>query len=186
MTYILTNQNALDFKISRENVRFQAIFFPFKEQSCYTALLKILHHSDPRTGKACLQDPWLFLVTITLCPPGWHGKAQPIDASVWENLSLSYVNTQDLLSMTLVWNASTISDIRTASKPIFPPFGDFFECSTLGGDCVSHQEVLTYKLLYIWCPTWPLCWELRIPTEVCHCNCIDFVSFTDVSSCVLT
>ena len=40
MTYISTNQNALNFKISRENVRFQAIFFPFKEQSCYTALLK--------------------------------------------------------------------------------------------------------------------------------------------------
>ena len=41
MTYTSTNQNALNFKISRENVRFQAIFFPFKEQSCYTALLKI-------------------------------------------------------------------------------------------------------------------------------------------------
>ena len=41
MTCISTNQNALNFKISRENLRFQAIFFPFKEQSCYTALLKI-------------------------------------------------------------------------------------------------------------------------------------------------
>ena len=40
VTYISTNQNALNFKISREIMRFQAIFFPFKEQSCYTALLK--------------------------------------------------------------------------------------------------------------------------------------------------
>ena len=41
VTCISTNQNPPNFKISRENLRLQAIFFPFKEQSCYTALLKI-------------------------------------------------------------------------------------------------------------------------------------------------
>ena len=60
VTYISTNQNALNFKISRDNVRFQAIFFPFKEQSCYTALLKtndLLCHS--------LGSIWSGGVTVT-------------------------------------------------------------------------------------------------------------------------
>ena len=39
-----TNQNPPNCTKPGENVRFQAFFFPFKEQSCFTALLKIKSH----------------------------------------------------------------------------------------------------------------------------------------------
>ena len=82
VTYISTNQNALNFKISRENVRFQAIFFPFKEQSCYTALLKMKENSSVWSQlaslfvislilalHACLASLFcIFLVGFIFCP----------------------------------------------------------------------------------------------------------------------
>ena len=77
--------------------------------------LKILHRTDLVSGKACLQDPWLFLVTVTLRPSDLHGKAQPNHAPVQESLGLSYINTQDLLSMISAWNTSVISNVRTTS-----------------------------------------------------------------------
>ena len=51
---------------------------------------------------------------------------------------------------------------------------------------VKNWEILIHKPLCLRCPMWPLCWELRISTEVCHCNCIDSVSYSDVGSHVLT
>ena len=60
VTYISTNQNALNLNISRENLRFQAIFVPFKEQSCYTALLK----SNGLQYLFALQQFYFFVLLI--------------------------------------------------------------------------------------------------------------------------
>ena len=74
----------------------------------------VTQHSCKLPKKACLQDPQLFLVTITLHPPGQQRNSECNCALVYEDHSLTYVDMQDLSSMMLMWNTSVISDIRTA------------------------------------------------------------------------